>query len=44
LEGRLNNPGYAQRAPEKLVQQTRDELGAKQAERDLVRATLDRAS
>ncbi len=32
LEGRLNNPGYADKAPAKLVQQTRDQLTAQQAE------------
>jgi valyl-tRNA synthetase len=38
LEGRLANPGYAERAPAHLVQQTRDQLAAQIAERD---ATLE---
>lgn len=41
LEGRLANPGYADRAPAHLVQQTRDQLVAQQAERD---ATADAMS
>ncbi|MBX3353292.1 MAG: valine--tRNA ligase [Phycisphaeraceae bacterium] len=41
LEGRLANPGYADRAPAHLVQQTRDQLAAQQAERD---ATADAMS
>ncbi len=40
LEGRLNNPGYAQRAPAALVQQTRDQLATKVAERDATSAAL----
>lgn len=32
LEGRLNNPGYADRAPAHLVQQSRDELARKREE------------
>ncbi len=39
LEGRLNNPGYTNKAPEHLVQQTRDQLDSKKAERD---ATMKR--
>lgn len=41
LEGRLNNPGYTQKAPAHLVDQTRAELTQKQADRDSVRASLD---
>lgn len=40
LEGRLNNPGYSQRAPPHLVQQTRDQLNSQIAERDAARAAL----
>ncbi|MBN8643892.1 MAG: valine--tRNA ligase [Planctomycetes bacterium] len=40
LEGRLANPGYAERAPAKLVQQTKDQLGQKCAERDAARRRL----
>lgn len=32
LEGRLANPGYAERAPPAMVQQTRDQLAQSQAE------------
>lgn len=42
LEGRLSNPGYADRAPAKLVQQTRDQLAAQQAEREATRGALER--
>ncbi|MFM9959522.1 MAG: valine--tRNA ligase [Phycisphaerales bacterium] len=40
LEGRLANPGYADRAPAKLVQQTRDQLSQKIAERDAAKARI----
>ncbi|MGP1310068.1 MAG: valine--tRNA ligase [Phycisphaerales bacterium] len=40
LEGRLANPGYAERAPAHLVQQTRDQLAAQQADRDATREAL----
>ncbi len=40
LEGRLANPGYADRAPAKLVQQTRDQLAQKIAERDAAKARI----
>ncbi len=42
LEGRLSNPGYADRAPAKLVQQTRDQLAAQQAERAATQSALER--
>lgn len=42
LEGRLNNPGYADKAPAKLVQQTRDQLTAQQAELSATRDALGR--
>jgi len=44
LEGRLNNPGYTKKAPEKLVNQTRDQLAQKQAERDKANARLKELS
>ena len=40
LEGRLANPGYAERAPAKMVQETRDQLAQKTAERDAARARI----
>lgn len=40
LEGRLANPGYAERAPAHLVQQTRDQLAAQIAERDATQEAL----
>ncbi|MBL8745133.1 MAG: class I tRNA ligase family protein [Phycisphaerae bacterium] len=40
IEGRLNNPGYAAKAPPHLVEETRQSLSKKQAERDAMRARL----
>ncbi|MGD9690328.1 MAG: valine--tRNA ligase [Phycisphaerales bacterium] len=40
LEARLNAPGYAERAPPKLVEQSREQLASKSAERDTVLAAL----
>ncbi len=40
LEGRLANPGYAERAPAHLVQQTRDELAAKQRDAAAIRKAI----
>ena len=40
LEGRLANPSYADKAPAHLVQQTRDQLTAKQAEVDSLKQQL----
>lgn len=40
LEARLANPGYAQKAPPHMVQQTRDELAKAQAERDAAQAAM----
>ncbi len=34
LQARLANPGYAERAPAKMVQETRDQLAQKSAERE----------
>lgn len=44
LEGRLANPGYAERAPAHLVEQSRAELARKQGELDQTLATLSRLS
>lgn len=41
LEGRLNNPGYVDKAPEKLVNQTRQQLAEKQDELQRARASLE---
>lgn len=40
LEGRLANPGYADRAPKHLVDQTRDQLAKAKTDRDAARAAL----
>ncbi len=40
LAGRLANPGYANKAPAHLVQQTRDQLAAAEAELEALRAQL----
>jgi valyl-tRNA synthetase len=40
LEGRLANPGYAERAPAKMVQETKDQLAQKTAERDAAKARM----
>ncbi|MBX3381738.1 MAG: class I tRNA ligase family protein, partial [Phycisphaeraceae bacterium] len=40
LEGRLNNPGYAQKAPPAMVKQTQDQLAKAKADRDAARAAL----
>ncbi len=42
LEGRLSNPGYVDKAPEHLVNQTRAELEQKKQDRDSVQASLDK--
>jgi valyl-tRNA synthetase len=42
LSGRLNNPGYTQKAPEKLVSQTRDQLEKAKADRDAAALALER--
>jgi valyl-tRNA synthetase len=42
LEGRLSNPGYVDKAPEHLVNQTRDQLTQAKADRDAVAAALER--
>ncbi|MBX3367776.1 MAG: class I tRNA ligase family protein [Phycisphaeraceae bacterium] len=44
LEGRLGNPGYADRAPKHLVDQTRDQLAKAIADREAARANLARLS
>lgn len=40
LEGRLSNPGYTDRAPPALVQQTRDELAKKQQDAAAIRKAI----
>ena len=42
LEGRLNNPGYSQKAPPHMVEQTRDELSKNISERDAAKHALER--
>lgn len=42
LEKRLSNPGYTDKAPAHLVQQTRDELDRTRADRAAAAATLER--
>ncbi len=42
LEARLANPGYTERAPANLVQQTRDQLDTKRTERDSIARNLGR--
>jgi len=41
LEKRMSNPGYVDKAPAKLVQQTRDQLDGKKAERDAIARSLE---
>ncbi len=41
LEGRLANPGYTAKAPAHLVQQTRDELAAKQRDAAALRKAIE---
>ncbi len=40
LENRLNNPGYAQKAPPAMVEQTKSQLAKAQADRDAAAASL----
>ncbi len=42
LEGRLNNPGYAQKAPPKMVQESRELLSKKQSDLAAARQALER--
>ena len=42
LEGRLSNPGYTDKAPEHLVNQTRAELEQKKQDRDSMQASLSK--
>lgn len=42
LEGRLNNPGYVNKAPAHLVEQTKGELERAQADRAAAQASLDK--
>jgi valyl-tRNA synthetase len=41
LEGRLSNPGYVDKAPAHLVEQTREQLRSKQTEREQTKSRLD---
>ncbi|MEO1130836.1 MAG: class I tRNA ligase family protein, partial [Planctomycetota bacterium] len=41
LDKRLNNPGYVDKAPAHMVQETRDQRAAKQAEIDELRSRLE---
>jgi len=41
LEGRLSNPGYTDKAPAHLVEQTRAELTGKQQEADTIRRAIE---
>ncbi|MBX3375410.1 MAG: valine--tRNA ligase [Phycisphaeraceae bacterium] len=42
LQGRLNNPGYAQKAPPAMVEQTKSQLAKAQADRESAKAALAR--
>ncbi len=42
LKGRLNNPKFAESAPEEVVEETRDNLAAREAEAAQLSAALDR--
>ncbi|MEN0021365.1 MAG: class I tRNA ligase family protein, partial [Planctomycetota bacterium] len=42
LEGRLSNPGYTQKAPAHLVEQTRKQLEQAKAERDALQANAEK--
>ncbi|MCL4222328.1 MAG: valine--tRNA ligase [Phycisphaerales bacterium] len=42
LEKRLQNPGYTEKAPAHLVQQTRDELSQKQRDREALMAAMEK--
>ncbi|MGV6815084.1 MAG: valine--tRNA ligase [Phycisphaerales bacterium] len=42
IKGRLSNPGYTEKAPAHLVQQTRDQLAGLEKDRDATRAALDK--
>ncbi len=42
IEGRLSNPGYTDKAPAHLVQQTRDQLAELVKDRDATKAALDK--
>ena len=44
LRGRLNNPKFAESAPEEVVQETRDNLAAREEEEGKLKAALDRLS
>jgi len=42
IEGRLSNPGYTDKAPAHLVQQTRDQLSGLEKDRDATKSALEK--
>ena len=42
INGRLSNPGYTEKAPPHLVQQTRDQLAGLEKDRDATQSALDK--
>ncbi|MDF1809190.1 MAG: class I tRNA ligase family protein, partial [Phycisphaerales bacterium] len=42
IEGRLSNPGYTDKAPAHLVQQTRDQLAGLEKDRDATKSALEK--
>ena len=42
IEGRLANPGYTDKAPAHLVQQTRDQLAGLEKDRDATKSALEK--
>jgi valyl-tRNA synthetase len=42
IQGRLSNPGYTDKAPAHLVQQTRDQLAGLEKDRDATKSALDK--
>jgi valyl-tRNA synthetase len=42
INGRLSNPGYTDKAPAHLVQQTRDQLAGLEKDRDATKSALDK--
>ena len=42
IKGRLSNPGYTDKAPAHLVQQTRDQLAGLEKDRDATKSALDK--
>jgi valyl-tRNA synthetase len=44
LRGRLDNPKFVDSAPDEVVEETRDNLAAREGEAGKIRAALDRLS